>query len=413
MTVCEQWVRGPFGFDLDQGATIRPERRVLVVAHHVTSGTRLTDVIPLLESDRRIQVAYTAAPRSIFDGGLSDYLRGLGGLVLPWHQATRTSFDLAVAAADGMLEHLHAPVMTLQHGAGPSKLLIRTAGSGPPASRSVAGMMRERLIVAGRVVPSAIVLPHERHLRVLERECPEALPVAIVGGDPCLDRLMASVRLRNTYRRALGVRPNQKLVFITSTCREESLLGGHLGLLSRVAAELPSHEYRVAAALHPNIWAFHGRRQVISWLGDALRYGLRLLPPEEGYRAALIAADRIIGDHGSATYYGAAIGVPALLAAFPEDDIVPGSHVARLGAVAPRLAPEQPLLPQLEKAAYAYNEETHAALRNDISSRPGSSARILRQEMYRLMCLPEPEPPPRIEPLPMPCPIRHGMRRAA
>ncbi|GLY80574.1 hypothetical protein [Actinoallomurus iriomotensis] len=412
MTGCEQWARGPFGFDLDQGATIRPERRVLVVAHHVTSGTRLADVMPLLESDRRIQVAYTAAPRSIFDGGLGEYLRGLGGLVLPWHQATRTSFDLAVAAADGMLEHLHAPVMTLQHGAGPSKLLIRAVGSGPHASRPVAGMMRERLIVGGRVVPSAIVLAHTRHLQVLERECPEALPVAIVGGDPCLDRLVASKGLREAYRRALGVHPGQKLVFITSTCREQSLLGEHLGLLSRAPAELP-REYRVAAALHPNVWAFHGRRQVISWLDEALRHGLRLLPPEEGYRAALIAADWIIGDHGSATYYGAAIGVPTLLAAFPEDDVVPGSHVARLGAIAPRLDPEQPLLPQLEKTVHAYNKETYAALRNAISSRPGGSALILRREMYRLMRLPEPERPPRIEPLPPPRPIQRGIGWAA
>jgi hypothetical protein len=410
---CDAWVRGPFGLDAAKGATVPGQRKVLAVAHHMTSGTRLADVLPLLESDRRIQVAYTAAPASPYTGGLDEYLRGLGGLVLPWHQATQSQFDLAIAASDSMLENLHAPVMTLQHGSGPSKLFLRVPGSGPPAVRPVAGLMRERLVVGGRVVPAAIVMAHERHRRVLERECPEALPVAIVGGDPCLDRLAASVRLRDAYRRALGVDPAQRLVFVTSTCREGALFGQHPDLVFRVASELPRNEYCVAAALHPNIWAWYGRRQVLSWHTDCLRLGVRLLPPEEGYRAALIAADRIIGDHGSATYYGAAMGVPVLLAAFPEDDVVPGSHVARLGAIAPRLDWEKPLRPQIDDVVHAYCADTYAALREDLSSKPGESAQILRRAMYRLMRLQEPEYVPRVEPVPLPFPILHDEAQAA
>ncbi|MBC6456994.1 hypothetical protein [Actinomadura sp. HBU206391] len=400
---CNEWVRGPFGLDAAKGATVRGQRTVLAVAHHLTAATRLADVLPLLESDRRIQVVYTAAPASIFTGGLIEYLRGLGGLLVPWEQATRVAFDLAVSASHGMLENVHAPILTLPHGSGPGKLFGRMHGLGPPAARPVTSLMRERLVVGGRVVPSSIILAHERHRRLLERECPEALPVATVGGDPCMDRLSASLPHREAYRRAFGVGPSQRLVFVTSTWNRGSLLGQCFDPLLRVATELHRARYRVVAALHPHTWTWHGRRQVRSWHAECVRLGVRLLPPEEGWQAALVAADRVIGDHGSVSYYGAALGVPVLLGAFPEDDVAPGSHIARLGAIAPRLDWDKPIRPQLDEAVHAYGAEVYAALRDDLTSVPGGSARILRREMYRLMRLPEPECPPRVNPAPLPC----------
>lgn len=413
MVLSNDWVPAPFGLNAVKGTTVRGRRTVLAVAHNFAGGTRLAEVMPLLESDRRIQVAYTEAPLSAHNGGLDTFLRGLGGLVIPWEQATQTPFDLAIAASYGSLERLHAPVMKLSHGAGPGKLNARDPGSGPPATRPVAGVLRERLIVAGRVVPSSFVLPHERQLRLLERECPEVLPVALVGGDPVLDRLEGSVGRRDAYRRALGVRPGHQVVFVSSTWGPQSLYGGDPEVLFRVAAELPADRYTVVAALHPNIWAMSGRRQITLWNSDCLRLGVRLLPPEEGWLAGLIAADRILGDYGSVTYYGAAIGVPVLLGAFPEDEVAPGTHIARLGSVAPRVDWERPLAPQLDDTVYAYNEDVHAALRDDLSSRPGRSAEILRREMYRLMRLPEPDEPARLDPVPLPRPIRFGGLEAA
>ena len=402
------WVPGPFGLDALRGATVPAARAVLAVAHHLTAATRLADVMPLLESDRRVAVAYTAAPASVFTGGLDGHLRDLGGLVLPWRQAVSTRWDLVVAASNGMLENLHGPVMTVLHGAGPGKLLARLRGAGPAAARPVTGLIRERLVVAGRVVPSSIVLAHDRHLEMLERECPEARPVAFAAGDPCLDRLVASLPYRRVYRRALGVRPGRRLVFVSSTWNEDSLLGSRPDPLLRLAAELPRDRYQIVAALHPHVWAYHGRRQVLAWHADCLRLGVRLFPPEEGWRAGLVAADVVVGDHGSVTCYGAAIGVPVLLGAFPEDAVAPGTHVARLGALAPRVDWSRPLAPQVEAAAHAFTGRVHAAIRSDISSRPGEAARLIRGEMYRPLRLPDRDRPPDVEPVPLPvsCTLR-------
>jgi hypothetical protein len=65
----ERWVLGPFGLGARRAATYLPERTVLTVVHHMTAATRLADITPLLECDRRIQMIYTCPPTSVSPGG--------------------------------------------------------------------------------------------------------------------------------------------------------------------------------------------------------------------------------------------------------------------------------------------------------------------------------------------------------
>src|SRR5260370_24832171 len=177
--------------------------------------------------------------------------------------------------------------------------------------------------------------------------------------------------------------------------------------------ELPADSYQVAAILHPNAWHWHSPRQVRAWHAENMRRGLLLIPPEEGWRAVLAAADVIIGDHGSVTFYGAATGVPVLLAAFPSKHIAAGSPVAGLGRDAPRLHPAQPLHPQLDHAAAAWPPRRSTPIRAQITDAPGQSAQIIRAAIYQLMNLPEPAAAPPMHPVPAPQPVTaldtHGM----
>ena len=406
-----EWVRGPFGPYGVEGRTCEYERTVLVVVHTVTAGTRLIDVVPLLEADPRVQVVYTWPPWSLVSAGTGQFLDLLGGVVVPWRQAALEWFDLAVAASYGLLEQLHAPVLTVSHGVGFSKYPPAAGGrGGPRAPREPAGLERGELIRRGRVVPSVIAVPTRRDLQCLEQECPEAAPAGVVAGDPCYDRLAVSLPLRAAYRRALGT-AGRTLVAVSSTWGPGSLAARCPDLLPQMMRELPAHQYQVAAILHPNAWAWHGRRQIRAWLSGCVRRGLVLIPPEEGWRAVLAAADVVVGDHGSVTCYGASAGVPVLLAAFPGEHVMPGSVVADLGRIAARLQPGQPLLPQLRRAALAWPPGASATVRSRITDVPGQSARILRSVMYRLMDLPEPDSRPEVLPVPVPGPaaIEQGL----
>jgi hypothetical protein len=118
------WRQVPVGLDAERWVTRTGCKTVLVVVHTVTTGQRLAAALRLIESDLRVQVVFTAAP-DVFSNGVTELLRELDGVVIPWEQATRMGFDLALAAAYGELHKLRAPVIVMPHGAGHNKLAVR------------------------------------------------------------------------------------------------------------------------------------------------------------------------------------------------------------------------------------------------------------------------------------------------
>ena len=395
---------GPFGLDAQRGRTLPYQRTVLVVVHTVTAGTRLDDIVPLLETDLRIQVVYTFAPSALISGGVEEFLTRLGGVVVSWQQATQTPFDLALAASDGLLEWVHAPIMTMLHGAGYNKYPVQWDGDGIEVRREAAGPEPARLICHGRTIASAIVLPTRHQVERLQRSCPEAAAIAVVAGDPCYDRLAASMSARDEYRRALGI-GDRKLVAVSSTWGPSSLLCRQPVLLKELVEQLPPQHFQIAAIIHPGVWNWHGSRQIRSWYADCLRRGLILVPPEEGWRAVLAASDYVIGDIGSVTCYAAAAEIPVLLGPSDGDEIEPGSPVAILGEMAPRLRPGLPYAIQLEQAATAWQPEQYRMIKALVTDVPGQSAAIIRSAMYRLMRLPEPADDPQTRPVPIARPV--------
>jgi hypothetical protein len=399
MTDNSGWLSVPVGPDAHRWVTRGGCLTVLVVAHTVVAAQRLLDVVQLVESDPRVQVVYTQAP-DVFGAGVGELLRRLGAVTIPWHQATHERFDLVLAAAYGGLAELHGPVLVLPHGAGYAKQTPRA--SGQPAERDVYGLGTEHLVCDGRVVPASIVLSHEAQLDLLVRQCPSAVGAAIVAGDPCLDRLAASVGLRQQYREALGVE-DQRLIVAASTWGPHSLFERHRDLLPTLLRELDPHAYRVIALIHPAAWFGHGRRQVRAWLTDERAAGLTLVEPEVDWRAAVVAADHVIGDHGSVPVYAAAIGVPILHTDLPVGEIDEVSPQAFVGAHAPRLITGSPIERQLLEPAAPSGPDWSAAVTGRLTSRPRQAHRLLRQEMYRLLDLDVPGRHRAVEPVPVPC----------
>ncbi|MFD7860732.1 hypothetical protein [Streptomyces sp. NPDC059783] len=385
------------GPEARQWLTLVGRKKVLAVIHTVTYGKRLLDVLSLLEADFRLQVLFTAPPHA-FGDDVPAFLARLGSVVLPWEQATRMSFDLALAAGPRGVEHIDAPLITLSHGAGYLKRVVGGAHAG------VAGLRRQDLLPGGRP-PAAVGVPHRDELRELARSCPEVLPLAHVIGDPAHDRITASLPLRAAYRRALGIGDGQKLVVAVSTWGASSAFGRFDALLPRLIGELPAGRYRTALLLHPNVWAGHGAYQVRSWLARCARLGLGVVPPEADWRSILIAADAVIGDHGSVSMYATLTGAPMLLAASPEHEINPASPAAALAAQAPTLSPTHPLPDQLDYAEREYRHEDYAPIRSRITSEPGRFNRNMRRLMYRILRIGQPAHEPVTVPLPEPPPL--------
>lgn len=404
-----EWSSTTIGIDADRWASRSGCRTVLVVAHTIASCRRLLDVIEHVESDPRVQLVFTVAP-DVFNLQVRPFLNRLGALVLPWHQAVRERFDLGLAAAHGGLHQLHAPLFLMAHGAGRGKRVRPGPYGGPVlADQPVYGLDAPRLTHGGRVLPTALALAHDHELEVLRRQCPEAVEAAVVIGDPCADRLVASLSRRQDYRRALGLDERQELVVVSSTWGPDGVFGRWPDLFPRLMTQLPPERYRIAALLHPAVWDAHGHRQVRAWLRDCLDVGLLLPDPTEDWRGPVVAADHVIGDHGSVTAYAAAIGRPTLL--LPALRSVPATGTAQhlLAESADRLDPRRPLPPQLSLATGIDRQAVMAAL----TSRPGDAGVLLRRTMYRLLRLTEPGRHRQVSPVPVAHPgrwkVQHGL----
>jgi len=402
-----EWRQVPVGLDAGRWVTRAGCKTVLVVVHSVTTAQRLAGILPLFESDQRVQVVFTAAPE-VFSGGVARLLRPLDGAAIPWEQATRTTFDLALAAGYEAVHELHAPLIVAPHGAGHNKLVVSRVAEGAAAARGAYGLDQQNLVRGGRVVPAAIVISHRSDLAILGRQCPEAVPVAEVAGDPCYDQILASRPLRADYRRALGVPPEALLVVTTSTWGAASLFGQLTDLHDRLLDELPPGRGRVVALMHPNIWYGHGPRQVRAWRSGAMRRGLALVPPEAEWLGAILAADVVIGDAGSSTVYAAAAGLPVVLGTFPDGDVVPGSAAAVLAQTAPRLVPDGPIASQLADAITRHRPELSAAVAARLTSEPGRFDRNMRRLIYRMLGLTQPSSIPVARPVAQPVVIRRG-----
>jgi hypothetical protein len=389
----------PIGSEAPHWVTIEPERVVLIVLRTIATVSWLLEIVPELVPDTRIQVVFTMdEDGSAFEDGVFDALREAQGRFIPWSQAVRTEFDLVIAAShNGSLERLRSPLLLTSHGIGFGKTKTIPDNGVPPLPQT-SSSHRPQVTVA---------LSHPEQIQ--QWGTPNGEFRTTVIGDPWIDRLQASRPQRWLYREALGAGDERKVVVVSSTWRKRSLLAERPDLLARLVTELPADEYRVAAIVHPNVWSGHGPWQVQTWLREATEGGVQLLPPRGGWRGALVAADCLIGDHGSVTFYAAALGVPVLLGAYGTAEMTPSTPLAQFGFRAPRLDPDAALRGQIENIEWGWDPGRYGDLAARCFAYPGKATQRLRDVIYDLIDLDPPERLPRVLAVPPPAPYEESV----
>lgn len=349
--------------------TFPTERTLLTVVRTTATLNRLLDVLSLTAPDRRIQTVFAldSGRPAVLGAGAPAFLASLGATVLTWPEALRRRADLVLAASENDdLDAFDGPVLVVPHGVGQQKFY--------PGTSTVSGLDPSRAARATFALADAEQADHLARVR--------PLATAHVVGDPALGRMLGSRHRAGRYRRALDDR-DRRIVVLASTWGPDSLLGQWPDLPERLAAELPYDEYRLVIVLHPGAWAKHGGWQVRAWLANS---GAVLVPPEEGWQAALLAADCVLSDHGSLAVYAAALGRPLLLAPRAGAVTVPGSASAGLAGRARRIDPRSALREQIDAAAAP-------PLSDEAAGSPSTTAARLRELMYAMLRLPEPTHP--------------------
>ncbi|MFF1420510.1 hypothetical protein [Streptomyces sp. NPDC058280] len=381
-------LRVPVGHDAQRWSTFHGEKTLVVAARTVTSTVRVLELLPaLVRGDSRVTVVFAYDPTSAFNDGVLQLLRDAGCRIMSWSQLSGITPDLIVSASENVdVPDGDCPVLVLPHGVGFQKLV---PDSRTPSAR-LSGAVPDSLLGTGR---AWLAISHPDQREQLLASHPKAAGRTLLVGDPVFDQLFNSLPRARSYKEALGVATDQRLVVISSTWGPTSLIGRDPGFPARLLAELPYDEYRVAAIIHPNVWSGHGSWQIRTTEAAALEAGLMLVPPVHAWRPALVAADVVIGDHGSVTLYGSALGKPVLLGSF-GDDAVPGTAVARLAHAAPHLDRRAHLRPQIDSALREHAPARYAEITARAFAEPGQALARLRAVVYELLKLTEPESGP-------------------
>lgn len=361
---------------------------VLVVVRNHTSMDRVLEVLHALgEGGLSLAIKFTIDQGSKFARRLNGRLDEIGAEELGWSEATNRHWDLIIAAhADNQLGELCGPMLIMPHGVGYNRKRLESTGG----ETCAVGTSAHELMSAGKVYASLICLSHEEQRA---RLCAEARPYGIVIGDLVLDKLKAGKHQRPDIRRELGV-GKKKLVLVTSTWNEYSAMGARPDVYRRLVAQLPADEYLVAAVFHPNIWYGRSIYEIQHEFRDELDSGM-LLVDQTTWQAAVIAADVVIGDHGSVTNYGVALDLPTLLAADGTKEIDERSPLAGLHAALPHLVDGIPFREQIEAAIRDHRPGNWSAHTDQLFALPGKGLEAIVNAARSLMDLPPVTRPPR------------------
>lgn len=372
--------------------TVEPSkyiRQVLIAVRNFTTFHRVLDLLRAgLLSGLSTHIQFVIDSGSRFASGLAAHIAKYGHSPLGWREAASRQFDLVLSAhASVRLAELSGPLLQLPHGVGHPRLVPHVTGD----QYSPSGIARRQLVRNGVVVPTVIGVTHQDQLRRLAETCPEAASRAFVVGDVLMDQMSISRQRRNSYRQALGVRSNQILVVVSSTWGPYSTLARAPRLPFRIVSQPDAAKFVVASVNHWNDYLMRADK------GQPLKQGVELdrrlipIPPTSGWQAAILACDVVIGDHGSVSFYAAALGRPLILSGGVSPETDRGSSSAKLQAAARRLDQRGDLVGQILRAI---DDPKTTKKVSGIARRsfgvPGQALHTTRDIVCRLMRLPTP-----------------------
>lgn len=367
-----------------------------------TTLDRMIDILPIFDNDHRITLHAVIEPGSDHASGLAAALEAQGLKVISYEEAVQARYDLVLAAHCGTgLAAFNGPVAVVSHGAGFARILPTRTGNRVEA----VGLSQRELTLGDRVVPARIFLSHEEQIGRLASACPMAVDRAVVIGDPTLDTIENNRVRREWIRRWLGVQERQQLVLISSTWGENCAEATEPEVASKLLAQLPSDEYRVAMVLHHNVWRKYGELAIKTRFRNALDAGLLLIPGHAGWRGALAAADLVVGDHGSVSVYAAALGIRFLAVGGNRAEADPRSPNFALFDVRIPLDLAGDVRTQVETGVPPANVSAAQEIADHIIGNRGRARQTLWKALYGMLDLAPQSERLRDHPVPDPVPL--------
>jgi|GEM_PF-756432 len=214
--------------------------------------------------------------------------------------------------------------------------------------------------------------------------------VVAVVGSPGDDKMLAEAGRREEFRSRLGFKPNEVVVFVTSTWGPNSLFHRMGDAILAKARELKG-EYRFILSVHPI--EYHpqpaGGRVWGEYLREQRQDGFLLREPWEDWVPCMVASDILLTDHTSLGVHGVLLGKPFVFTPVPDELVEAGTVIRQIRDISPILRPDASDLEQaLRRARNDYPFDKLREIASQMNSCPNEAADRVREEMYAQLALP-------------------------
>ncbi|WP_112271709.1 hypothetical protein [Lentzea terrae] len=357
------------------------------------SVARALELMPCFNGDPRVKVEFVLCTGSRFAQGTKELIKQHGWPVISVKKALKLikkerGPDLIVSASERIdFRPFHpVPVIVLPHGLALHKIVPE-----PDLRKSrQSGVVPEKHMAMGHIRMVATHPDIEDQLLRISTETKERV---VIGGDTSYDLIAISKRRRPEYRARFGVGENRKLIAISSTWGEGSLLAEWEEALCAFLGSLPSSEYRVALMLHPNMWAWRAKHGIEAILEPHLKRGGLLVVLPDYWHSLVVAADAFVGDIGSPTLYAAMAGVPTAFGVYRDSVVAPDTVMAEAKHLIRHIDRHGDLRLQIDDLIAGHDPALAETLRAKLIAKPLDALEGFRRLFYEKLQIDPPARP--------------------
>jgi len=366
------------------------KKRVLLCADSRLMVEYASDAAKFIRDDPRVTIALTGPAAKLFGRCmLRDAAAELGYRYVPYVLARAQWWDLIIFAEYRAADRYHPDI--------PKVLVNHFLGGGKIISGKEYRFQRD-LTHHGRPLFASIFEASEAERDRAVASDPSLADKLRIVGDLRSDRMLELNASRRGIRHAMGFSESDKVVLIQSTWGPQSIME-RCGreLMAEAIRLLDEGKYKFILSTHPHHW--HGPRAVQhpwgKFLLDHERLGLVVIRPSDDWARFMVASDLVVTDNTSLSATYCQLQKPFVFIEIPENTIPDGSTVHQLYSISPHFDSPAHLERAINRSLQSYPYDELQQISHQVNSAPGQAGERIQREMYRLLDLPNDEPPMR------------------
>ncbi len=358
------------------------ERKTLLIAQNQLMLSRINEIVDLVAKDTNITWYCTTSNPPVDSAELIQDIHQCGYTYVHPYYASIHLWDLIIVADHSLTQHFNKsiPTLCIDHGLGDSKLIL---GSDERYHYARCNVLTKKKQPAY----TCIFESSERRKIEAIKDIPVLKDHISVVGHIVADKIIMMNQNRAEIRRKLGYTDKDIVFMICSTHGKQSMMDSIGPDIIEQALHLPEN-YKLILSAHFLHWQ-STQKNIGKLLLSYRSKRVRVCEPKDDFISCLVASDIGIFDFTSASLIFSILNRPVVYIPFPHGIISKISPLWHLYSKAPRVNEPKDLNVIIQNSLDDYPTAILQSTSSDLVSYPGEASKRIKQELYRLLNLPQ------------------------